>query len=321
MTSYKMSYCALPTLLAVLLAIPSFAQENDPPIAKWVKTLLERDRSPRVGNTDYGPLLRADPNQAYAALVEYRNHTNEFVQADMLRYMMKVKESHPNPAFDRKLVKLMLEIFNEKCCQATGVVMLCLPTFDKACFGKEEKDLIRKAFREKEVSKESLELVSIAQIKEDLPELKKRFDSIKWREDSYPKDPISEKEGLWAFRPKWKFRELLATYGDEESIVYCLDRIDNAEVAPKGGLLANCLPKIKDVRSVAMLKKYLHSDASMTFSDQAPLPIRACAAKGLAALLSNFPVAVKTYYEYTPEEIVKCQKWMDLQTEWKFREQ
>jgi len=209
---------------------------------------------------------------------------------------------------------LYVERYDERGKLMRSEALRYLPRFRKEYFNANAKALIRRAFREKRLSRDTLELYSIANMKEDLPELKKVFEAREWP----PDDPEDE---LWPRSLKWKFRRVMAQFGDEESIAYCVSRVANEKRPAVKAKVMLSLEKVRHPDVVRLMAKCLESDLRVDGGHGMSWPVSACAVQVLAAMLDNFPVKKKSAYPmHTESETAKSRKWMAEQTEWKLKE-
>jgi len=295
------------------------AEESEITVEEFVKARMERDRSKqRAVRENFGPLLNADPNRAFEALAAYKDDPSDKIRVEMLRNLMRVKDHHNLPDLHGRIVSLMLNAYSNAYDERSRYVRrksaVFLGRFPASVFDADAKALIRKAFREKGVSRDTLELYSIANMKEDLPELKKVFEAREWP----PDDPEDE---LWPRSLKWKFRRVMAQFGDEESIAYCVSRVANEKRPAVKAKAMLSLEKVRHPDVVRLMAKCLESDLRVDGGHGMSWPVSACAVQVLAGMLDNFPVKKKSAYPmHTESETAQCRKWMLERTEWKFKE-
>jgi len=294
------------------------ADKREITVEEFVKARMERDRTKqRAVRENFRPLLKADPHRAFEALIPYRNDPSDETRSEMLRYMMIVKAKHSGSALDQKLVRTLLELYIERYGERGKLMrsdaLRYLPRFRRSCFDDDAKNLIRSAFREKDLSKDTLQLYSIANMKEDLPELKKAFAAKEWPSD----DPDDE---MWHAKLKWTFRRVMAQFGDEESIAYCVSRVEKEERPGAKVKAMLSLEKVRHPDVVRLMEKCLETDLRVDGGHGMSWPVSACAVQVLAGMLDNFPVKKKSAYPmHSESETAKCRKWMAEQTEWKIR--
>jgi len=311
------TWCLFCLVLAATV-LPSIyaAQEKEAmTVEEFVKARMEGRGGAGAARENFGPLLKADPNRAFEALMQYRNHPKHQVRSEMLRYVMIMRARHRSAELDRKIVRLLLELFVAKYDERglmRADVKRYAPRFSSDVYDDDAKDLIRKAFREKRLSKDTLRLYSIANMKEDLPELRKAFEAKEWP----PDDP---KDETWYEDMKWAFRKVMAQFGDEESITYCVSRVDQEDrPRVKVGALTD-LKRIRHPDVVRLLDKCLKS-AEMVKGLHDSYPLSGHAVHALTQLLDGFPVGKKRGpIWYSKTDIAKCREWMNEQTEWKFK--
>lgn len=313
--AYRAACCLILMLVAGHGA--SSADEKEMTVEEFVKARMERTRAGHAQGDDLGKLMSADCERAYNAIRSYAKDPDTKVRAEAILSIMRLREKGVPPSLNERILETLVQMFRDGFEDQNRHIrersLFFIRRFRPTHFTETAKETVRKAFREKRLSKDTLELYSIANMKEDLPELKKAFEAKEWP----PDDPEDE---TWYEDLKWAFRRVMAQFGDEESIAYCVSRVEK-ENRPrvKAGALSD-LRRIHHPDVVRLLAKVLKSD-EMVKGLHDSYPLSGHAVHALTQVLDGFPVGKKRGpIWYSKSDIAACRKWMAEQTEWKFKE-
>ena len=304
-------------VVAVFSVRASSADTNEMTVEEFVKARMERIRVGQAQGDGLSKLMSVDRRRAYHAMLPYAKDPNTKVRAETMLSIMRIRENGVDPTLNKSiletLVRMFRDGFEDQNRHIRGRSLFFIRRFKCTDFTETARETVRRLFREKDLSRDTLKLYSIANMKEDLPELKKVFEAKEWP----PDDPEDE---LWPRSLKWKFRRVMAQFGDEESIAYCISRVENEK-----------RPAVR-VSAIADLTQIHHHDVVNLLADQLAseemikglhdsYPVSGHAVHALTQLLGDFPVTTKRGpIWYSKTDIAQCRKWMLEQTEWKFKE-